>query len=237
MSVFLVFLSIPRTRLIYHHEKQYVNTDNPIVLEIDSIADCNVTIRFADDPSLMYSIDIGVYEHSMEKQYELEVTNSGLFWNISISGHSNVNYRLRSINVTLGSIPLSEITIGGSSECSNVFSNVKYGDNVLLSGSRFVHDIEDSILLLYVYNGSNIDFGGLEANVIARSSTTYTFLPNGINGIFEYFSSPSTSVVGVGWDLISQTSNHTIYETPEVDDPVCKISVTAEEVIALLMLS
>jgi hypothetical protein len=83
--------------LTFHYE-EYVNSEDleEVLFVITDIQDANVTIRFENDPSLLYRLDVGLYPWS--EGHSIQTEDKGYITDVTLKG----NGRIRSVDLILG---------------------------------------------------------------------------------------------------------------------------------------
>ncbi len=83
--------------LTFHYE-EYVNSENieEMLFVITEIEDANVTVRFEDDTSLLYRLDVGLYPWS--EGHSIQTEDNGYVTDVTLKG----NGRIRSVDLVLG---------------------------------------------------------------------------------------------------------------------------------------
>jgi hypothetical protein len=177
----------------FHIEEQVPNDFTYFTLFFNDLEDTNLSISFVDDNSLLYSIDIALYE-PMSQGSAFTILYE--FWSHSFMAKT----RIRSLNVTLGTAIPYILGVWGS----NLNSSIKYDNEAVCSGvgAEFTYEASGTLLFTLTENViMNTDF-----IFSAQSSSASPFilyldidLQDDVEGELQIGSTNITFVERVGW--------------------------------------
>jgi hypothetical protein len=227
-GVGFVLLSTPT-----HYEREYPAESSKYVRLGISVEDCNLSISFRNDSTLMYSIDVEVYSDSdfkvnYREGVEYHSIQIGVFSGQMPTGPA----RLKSLDIILGTAATYQIVAGGN----NLDTSIVYGNGAKLGQFGNGVDYSDDDVI-YKATGSvqftfedDVDFsgGGLDVMLTGMggivnyldSAILDIDLPEGMDGRVCFFDSVM-SVDNNGWIPYPNK-----YQTG-TDQPLLDVHVTA----------
>ncbi|MFW9944724.1 MAG: hypothetical protein ACFFB7_06970, partial [Candidatus Sifarchaeia archaeon] len=193
----LLLQSQPQYETSYHFQANYPSdVVNIVVLRIDHLLDCNLTIDFVDNSSLWYSVDVELYEPGPS----IPVVGTGD--NIYINQDAESPVRVKSLDITLGTGYAYRIAVGGhlEDESSNINAVLEI-DNGAVLGEYAGFNMEGDLHLSF---GENVDIsqGGYLVHMSGGIDDVHLMidLPEGLDGRL-YAVSPDQSFTLLGWSL------------------------------------
>jgi hypothetical protein len=212
----IVTIFSPSTLL--HYEREY-SGNKPVFIGIAGLEDCALNLKFTNDKTLMYRIDIELYSASEPVYFEYRgggTEDYEHFILMNWEDHYGDTTRAKSMNITLGSGHPYHISLGGDPNSRNVTAHVFFDENATLGNQTFT----------YLFPGSlNLDFssfvdpskGGLDMEIGDISSeissvNMFIDLPSSMDG-HAVFTSNSTDIIAEGWTLYNTTSTTKSYRT------------------------
>ena len=220
VGVLVVFVGLPLTQTQFHYERQYpAGETRNVDLRIDfETTPTTITIRFVDDPALMYSIDVEQYEsglhHSLIYQDEFD---SSL--RVSIQG---IGDQTSAVDITLGTGTYYDIAVDGQ----HLAISITYNNGAVLSGQDFsTHGINHTLEFVFTED-VNFTTLGLNVRTVLYADVVLSIdLPNGMNGRLAVPSStPFLYTSMVGWSLTTSIGSPFVYSTSSTTDPLLDFS-------------
>ncbi|RDE12817.1 MAG: hypothetical protein C4K49_09745, partial [Candidatus Thorarchaeota archaeon] len=187
-----VLLLIDPFSAMFHIESRFP-TDRQITASYVNVGlvhleDCNLTVSFINDTSLVYAMDIQLYSPTlMSSAFQLTVENYTGFIHVTLIAA----VRIRSFNLTLGiGKPYSVAILQGV----NLNSTVTYSNGAVL-GKDLRYEATGVLRSIFLED-VNFTVGGLTVRVGISSmyhpnmAHIYVDLPPGLNGEFGCMSDP-----------------------------------------------
>ncbi len=193
------------------------------------LEDCNLTISFVNDSSLVYAMDIQLYSPTlMTSAFQLTVENYTGFIHVTLIAA----VRIRSLNLTLGiGKPYSLSILQGV----NLNSTVTYSNGAVL-GKDLSYDATGTLRFIFLED-INFTLGGFYAHIgptkpYPEIVYVYVDLPSMLNGKFYYHGDPQPYIMhDEGWYTRIDDSYSTTWGDPP---PLAIISVSSPTIIAYL---
>ncbi len=150
----------------FHYERKISEPDNgTFTLGIDNIKDCELNISFVNNPQLLYTIDIAMYEFSSSSSFYL--------YNWEGSSRMEFNYymrpgrtdwsgeptRIKSMDIVLGTGKAYNIYIAGT----NLTAHVNYSNGALIASHGYFRYIAPNSRISFAYDGYTVDDSTLES--------------------------------------------------------------------------
>ena len=204
VAVMLMAVSVGTILLIwnasatsFHYEREYpVDETRWVRLALDDLEDTNVTVAFTDDPALMYSIDVTLYEPGLTYTFEYEEKRYHLAITLIASG------RIKSINVVLGTGTPYKILIRMG---DNIDTTITYDSGAVIDylDDAFVYSCTGTLDFNFCEN-VNFSAGGLDVAigyVPDQPDPLYLDidLPDGMDGRIDFGPDPVTFTQLAGW--------------------------------------
>ncbi|MFW9837908.1 MAG: hypothetical protein ACFFE7_10330 [Candidatus Thorarchaeota archaeon] len=217
-----IFL-LPRSSDTFKFDRELPEGEyDHITIQLRYIRDCTLNVSFVDDPDLMYTISIQLYEPSTASAaFDIEIIDYvQSFWT-QIDG----KVPMKSIQLVLGTGLPYELGVTGS----NVNATIIYANNAIGSESSLVYSPSDSILNLTLTQDMVFSQTGMEVSVgsIEEPDTVYLYtdLPAGVNGR-AIFQGPLTIHSITGWEYRSEILDAVLYSTDPLDtEPLLAIGI------------
>jgi hypothetical protein len=178
------FLVLDPTSSTFHFEENYPSTDRLFfLLFLSDLEDTTIVIKFANDSTLWYSMDILLYEPARASTaFEMSRTDS-TYLGLGLAGIA----RIQSINVTLGNAVSLSIAVEGE----NLTTSLTYDNGAKLGSSQTDLSYRASGILDVTFT-EDVTFSELGAEMrIAPEGSPYRVtdvvymsidLPEGLNG-------------------------------------------------------
>jgi len=217
VGVLVVFVGLPAAQTQFHYEAQYPSGETRhVMLLLDDFdtTPTDISIRFVDDPTLMYSIVVTQYESGRHHSLQHNELEERIIVEV---GQTIGGSQTSSVDITLGTGTYYIISIDG--DLLNV--DITYDNGAVING-------QDVVVTSY-HNGS-LDFVFTEDVNFTSSGinirTTYDVdvlldinLPDGMNGLLTIPMSTSfASSSMVGWGQTSLTEISTSATTEPLLD-------------------
>jgi hypothetical protein len=198
-----------------------------VTFHLNDIQDCSMNVSFIDDPELLYSLDVQLYEPSpAASAFDLTVSEGTNPLQVTFVG----KVRIKEIRLVLGSgMPYGVGVLG-----SNVNATVVYGNSAIGSGASFNFQTTGSFVDLQFTESLVFTSEGMEVGVgnagVGRPDNVYLSLdlPDGVNGIGS-FSKPLSIHANTGWTLDFEMPSSITYVTENHDQqPRIGLALRAE---------
>lgn len=191
------------TELTYQRD---YSGNKPVDIYVAGIVDCEFFLGYTEDSSLMYSIEVHLYEadssfsfsySEREESHEVHIN-----WNTNTWGHE---IRVKNMTILLGNGHPYRILLGGSGDDSaNVTSTVIFNNNATLGDQEFVYNFPGTLNLQFTED-VDISQGGLSMEIgqwghYIDSLNLHVDLPAGMDGDATFYFD-SMSVSTSGWSL------------------------------------
>ncbi len=179
----------------FHYERKYPAGETKYVkMVVDNLKDTNLTIAFIDDPLLMYSIDVVLYEPGMT--YTIEEAELPYSFTIDLVATG----RIQSITIALGTGASYQIHIPDG---DNVDAVVAFGNGAMLEGRYFGYSCSGTLNFIFGEN-VNITKGGLDVDIgrpAREPDPLYLDIdfPDGMDGRIDFGPDPVTFTQLAGW--------------------------------------
>jgi len=201
------------SRTVFHYERN-VSDELSIKFQVSKIADCEVDISFTDSETLLFSIDLELYEPGVDGEDFLFYYRP-----TSTPPSLNINYlkpdgtiwqgnpiRIKSMHVTFG----SSIAVGMEFwECNNLTTSIEYNNGAILGRSLEYYAngtlsliIDDSVDISAIPDGIHIiEIGNYHALPDMYPSSMYVDidLPSGLHGYANFNDAPTSITTLTGW--------------------------------------
>lgn len=205
-------------------------TASYVDLGLVDLEDCNLTVSFVNDTSLVYSMDIQLYNPTLRTSaFQLTVENYTAF----IFARFNAAVRIRSLNLTLGTGKPYFLSVW---QGINVNCTVTYANGALL-GQGLNYEATGTLRFIFLED-VNFAAGGLDVRIGISSmyhpdvAYIYVNLPPGLNGEFGCMSDPYPHIMhDEGWYYRIDGTYSTDYGSPP---PLLDIGVSSPSIIAYL---
>ncbi len=196
--------------LEYHYERDLVSTDpSRIIVRMDDIVDCEITISFANDTSLLYSVDIEFYEPMIHgDDFNWFDNNQGWIGvnTGTLSGFDPV--RVKSIGLVLGNSCVYDIAVEGW----NVSASILYDNGIHLSDDSYFQykdwDSESGDVLIFM--DSDVNVTGCDLNIGVSGADIVTLdirNPQSLGGIVNFHDGVLGGVQLLGWSQGGYSGN------------------------------
>ncbi|MHA1943598.1 MAG: hypothetical protein ACW96M_04290 [Candidatus Thorarchaeota archaeon] len=141
----------------FHYQK-VTTADNAVYLVgVKNIRECEVTVSFTNDSSLLYSIDIEMYglaSSTVFYIYEDEVSTLINFYDgPSRTDWSGEEVRVKKLDIVLGTGKAYNVQIWGT----NLTTTVTYSNGALIGQDSYVRYRADNGTMTFSYDGSAVD--------------------------------------------------------------------------------
>lgn len=186
---------IPSFSTAFHYERGYPAGETKYVqLALDNLRDTNLTITFTDNPSLMYFIEVGLYEPGKTYTFGEEELAYSLTVDLVASG------RIESIDIILGTGASYNILIRDG---YNVNATVTYGNGAVLDDRDFIF-VSSGTLSFSFCDNVNFTAGGLQADIGRPAGAPDPLylnidLPSGMDGRIDFSTYPVSFTELTGW--------------------------------------
>jgi len=217
----ILFL-LPRSSSSFHLEAEYTGAGvDPIYLWLTDIQDCNLTISFVDEPSLLYSIDVELYEAAPSSSaFVLTVEE----W-FDIRFEASMS--MKRLQVVLGSGVPYKIVVSGS----DVNATFVYDNDVIGSGASLNYGATGSFISLTFTENMTFTDTGMEVSVGLPEEADIAYLhidlPDGVNGAAS-FREPIYLHSNSGWVSSTGFPGIVTYRTDPLDtEPLLEIGIRA----------
>jgi hypothetical protein len=217
-----VILLLPQSLSSFHLEADYTGEGvDPIYLWLTDIQDCNLTVTFTDNPDLLYSIDIDLYE----------AAPSSSAFVLTVEEWFDIRFQailsIKSLQVTLGTGVPYKIVVSGT----DVNATFIYDNNVIGSGASLNYGATGSFISLNFTEDMVFSDTGMEVRVGATGEADiaylHTDLPDGVNGEAT-FREPLSLHSVIGWVYRSGFLNEVTYSTDPLNtEPLLEIGIRA----------
>ena len=194
-----------------HYEQEYPVGSSKHIMVFIGLVDCNLTISFRNDSTLLYSIDVELYSDSDFRVYYSEWSEYHAVKINKFEGEMSTGpARLKSVDIVLGTAAQYVIGVGGE----NIDASISYGngaklgyhsDGVEYTDDDFIFEASGSVRFTFE---NDVDFssGGLDVQLSSSggpldylgSAILDIDLPEGMTGRVSYFDS-AMSVDNNGW--------------------------------------
>ena len=198
-SVFMVYVGIPLVSTHFHYER-YLDPDETRYGYIEiRVQYANVTVRFEDDPTLLYRIDVVQYQPGW--RHRVYNGDSANYVGIDIAGRDRWGNpeRTERVDIVLGTGTHYDIYIGHW----NLNVSVVYDNGVRLGSDELRIDCTGTVYFEFT---EDVSFGasGLYVHISSNANATLVVdLPPGMNGRMRM--NPYSTIISqwtYGWFLV-----------------------------------
>jgi len=203
-----------------------------VYVSLDDLRDCNLTISFVNDSSLIYSFDIQLYEPTFRSSaFGLIRKSYTTYGYVGVGLDAYV--RMRSVNVVLGTAKPYDL---GVWDGTNLNSTVTYSNSAVL-GKDFTYRATGRLTFFFFENVTFTDAGllvliGISSLYHPDVANIYVDLPSGLNGVFGYDLDPDAYIMhDAGWYNRVDGTYSTTLDNPE---PLLSIGVGSPAIAAYL---
>ena len=213
---FLLVFNPLQGNLNFHIEKQITSDVTAFELILSDLEDTNLSISFVDDETLLYSIDIALYETTLQENAFTLNTEWTHFHSLTALT------RIRSMNVTLGTGVPYTLTVDGS----DLSSSITYDNGALINNTSGVggvvwYEASGTFLFTLTENvAMSTDFDlTARGSSLSHLSALYLDidLQTGVGGELQIGSIPISFVDRVGWTWDGFGTYETAAGSPTVD--------------------
>lgn len=204
-----------------------------VYVSLDDLRDCNLTISFVNDSSLIYSFDILLYEPAFRSSAFGLIRKSYMTYGyVGVGLESYV--RMRSVSVVLGTAKPYSL---GVWDGINLNSTATYSNGAALStAEEFIYHATGTLQFIFLED-VNFTEGGFHVRIGPSTpwpDTVYLYvdLPSWLNGVFYHAVDPQPYIMhDEGWYYRLGGSYSTTWGNPP---PLLTISVSSPTIIAYL---
>jgi len=141
----------------FHYQKSSTADNTVYLVGVRNIRDCEVTVSFANDSSLLYSIDIEMYgfvSSTVFYIYEDAIsTRINYYDGPSQALWSGDEVHVKKMDILLGTGKAYNIEIWGT----NLTASVIYSNGALIGRDSYVQFRSDNGTMTFSYDGSDVD--------------------------------------------------------------------------------
>ena len=209
----LVVLPLPS--LLHHYEVQVQEGQTSFNVFLGDLEDTNLSITFVDDPSLLYTMDIALYEPA---------TPAEAYTYHPIRGYDTLlkaKVRIRSLNITLGTGVAYYIDVGGINLDSTIIfdngANMTWWPLTYAATGRLDLVLTENITLT---SDIYLSVGGRDGFNYMTSLHLDVDLPPSVRGSLSFSDASIAFTENVGWEY----NGIDTYRTPS-GSPLIKIYV------------